>query len=175
MEIGGHPECISLGIADPGIENSTREKILKLILVAREYKENQEKLLGEKFKCRKYLPPYLKIFEKVQHDWLNLDAKDISELVDLERSGSEYFTESPFLFKYSNEDLRNSVKFGISLDLPKVSVHSQSNEQAVQTAYKAAQNCRNPDQLVKKIIITNEQRELHPCSSNKDQELKHVI
>ena len=167
-----HPESISLGIIDEKIDVTVKVKIFELIMKAREFESKQKALFKEEYKCRQYLPPYLKIFDKVKHDWLNLNANDISELVDLEKSGLEYFTESALLKPFTNDNLWDSVN-GKILPFPKIKVHSQSNEKCVQDTWRARSNCRK-DQLHGKILISNTERELFPHNCTKDHIDQHL-
>ena len=166
-----HPESISLGIADKDIDENTKIKIYEKIIQARKF-ENQQKL-KENYKCRQYFPPFLKVFGKVIHDYLNLEADNISELIDYGKSGAEYFTESALLKKYSPDQLWGSVK-GKLLPLPMIKVHSQSNEKCVQDTWRAKKNCKK-ENLHGKIIVTNTERELFPIDSSKDHIDQHLM
>ena len=166
-----HPESTTLcGLTDPDI--SVRKWAFEKIMKSRAHETNQKELLGNKYEIRQYMPPYMKHFDRIHHDYLNFEAEHYKDLVDINRSGSNYFTESPLLKPLSQLDLENCVK-GLPLNLPKISSHSQCTEKAVQDTFKAAQdqNCKTHEDLHGKLLVSNDNRKRIRKRGNKSEHL----
>ena len=106
----------------------------------------------------------VRIFVKPNQDEINVSADNVMQLLKWDEYKKRCpITAPPLLRNFGNNDLQ-----AITIEkLPKVLVHSQANERAVQQTTKAASHNIGVENQKMNILCTNKSREQFPTKMNK--------